>query len=472
MASRRVRITKSFVEQELAPGIYVDEKTPGFRLKVTSAGRKIYIVYGKPKGYRTADGKANAITYTIGHHGQPAITLGPDNQPRHDGSWTADKAEREAQRIWGLMRAGINPNDENQKRADADQAERIKKEGEKKAKELTLRLAFEDYLQSKRHKGRKLKDSTVYVYRCDIEKCLADWLDKPLLSIEESDVEARHRSISKDHPGQANHVMRILRAVFNFAMDEYKQDKKPIIEANPVRPLSKKSRWNRLSERSNIIMEYHLEAFFKACDELGHPIASDYLPFLLLTGLRADEAASLQWSQVDFKQRLVHIRETKNGNEHRFPLTDYLYALLKSRWQHRASQFVFGSEAGYMSDFRCQVGKVVERARQIIAASDDEEIRVSADSFSFTPHDLRRTFGTTASMLLPAYMVKRLLNHVNANDVTLTHYIHADTEMLREPMQAVNKRILDCAGVTDYGAPSDRPVSKVVQLREKRSATR
>ena len=65
----------------------------------------------------------------------------------------------------------------------------------------------------------------------------------------------------------------------------------------------------------------------------------------------------------------------------------------------------------------------------------------------FTIHDLRRTFATTAESLdLPAYALKRLMNHKMTNDVT-AGYIVTDVERLRKPMQLITDYILECMGV-------------------------
>ncbi|CDZ77228.1 hypothetical protein BN59_03649 [Legionella massiliensis] len=62
---------------------------------------------------------------------------------------------------------------------------------------------------------------------------------------------------------------------------------------------------------------------------------------------------------------------------------------------------------------------------------------VELSGVSFTVHDLRRTFATTAESLdLPAYALKRLLNHKMTNDVT-AGYIMRDVERLRTPMQRI-----------------------------------
>ena len=70
-----------------------------------------------------------------------------------------------------------------------------------------------------------------------------------------------------------------------------------------------------------------------------------------------------------------------------------------------------------------------------------------------TLHDLRRTFATVAERLdIPAYALKRLLNHKQGSDVT-AGYIVTDVERLREPMERVSDFMLKAAGVRDTPAP-------------------
>lgn len=76
----------------------------------------------------------------------------------------------------------------------------------------------------------------------------------------------------------------------------------------------------------------------------------------------------------------------------------------------------------------------------------------------FTLHDLRRTFVTIAESLdIPAYALKRLLNHrVSAADVTAGYIIH-DVERLRRPMQVITDYLLSTGGI--------RPAAEVIELR-------
>jgi integrase len=67
-------------------------------------------------------------------------------------------------------------------------------------------------------------------------------------------------------------------------------------------------------------------------------------------------------------------------------------------------------------------------------------------SSAFSLHDLRRTFITTAESLdIPAYALKRLLNHADG-DVT-AGYIILDNERLRAPMQRIADYLVRAMGI-------------------------
>ena len=83
-----------------------------------------------------------------------------------------------------------------------------------------------------------------------------------------------------------------------------------------------------------------------------------------------------------------------------------------------------------------------------------------ASGVSFCIHDLRRTFATVAESLdIPAYALKRLLNHANGTDVT-AGYIVANVERLREPMQKITDYVLKSAGLKE--------TAEVIHLKQAR----
>jgi integrase len=239
----------------------------------------------------------------------------------------------------------------------------------------------------------------------------------------------------------ADGVMRFLRSLLNFATVEYEApDGSPLLPFNPVIRLSQTRAWNRLKRRSTVIKPSQLAAWFKAVHELRGArvegiadtqgaLVGDFLILLLLTGLRRSEGASLRWKDVDLIEKTLTVRNTKNHDDHVLPLPDYLFELLSRRRELTASDFVFPGTGvkGYINEPRPQMAKVVAQS-----------------GIEFRLHDLRRTFATTAERLdIPAYALKRLLNH-RSSDVTAGYVIH-DIERLRKPMQAITDFMLRAA---------------------------
>src|SRR5580704_12712959 len=64
-------------------------------------------------------------------------------------------------------------------------------------------------------------------------------------------------------------------------------------------------------------------------------------------GLRACELVDLEWSQVDFKAAVLHVRRAKKGTPATHPLRgDELRALRKLQRESPAASYVFVSERG------------------------------------------------------------------------------------------------------------------------------
>ena len=115
-------------------------------------------------------------------------------------------------------------------------------------------------------------------------------------------------------------------------------------------------------------------------------------------------------------------------------MSDYLFDLFTARKAVSLpeSNFVFPGDGktGYNVEPRKVMKKIIDQS-----------------GVTFTLHDLRRTFITIAESLdIPAYALKRLLNHKMTQDVT-AGYIVMDVERLRAPMQKISAQILKLAGV-------------------------
>jgi integrase len=376
---------------------YRDSLLVGFGLRVGKSSKAYY-------AEKRVDGKT--VRKTIGNHGQI----------------TTEQARKEAQRLLGIMATGQNPND-------------VKKQ--EKAKAITLKEAFDEFLETR----KSLKPRTIYDYKRVMEFCFKNWQKKLISEISKDMVTKRHAQIGKESGGAyANLAMRVLRAVFNFAIAQYEDSEgNSIISENPVKRLSQTRAWYRVDRRNTVIKSHDLPAFFEGINQLQDTaltnkaeVVRDYILLLLFTGLRRQEAAKLRWDQVDFKAQTFTVTDTKNHEPLTLPLSDYLLTLLKARQEKRVNDYVFpgDGENGYIVEPRRQMAKVTK-----------------ISGVSFTLHDLRRTFITIAESLdISSYAVKRLINHKMSGDVT-AGYIIADVERLRKPMQQITDYILRTAGV-------------------------
>jgi integrase len=155
---------------------------------------------------------------------------------------------------------------------------------------------------------------------------------------------------------------------------------------------------------------------------------SDYLMFILFTGLRQSEASGLLWKDVDFNNNIFTVRDTKNHTDHTLPLTGHTINLLRGRELTSTGSFVFSGknpEKSIVNPYK-QIKKVREKS-----------------GVHFTMHDLRRTFATYAdSLYIQHSIIKRLINH-KETDVTSVHYIQSSIETLRKPMQQITDYILE-----------------------------
>lgn len=397
-----MRLTKQQVDKIEVPTsgqlFYRDDVLKGFALRVTESGARSFILE------KRVAGKVKRIT--LGRY--PDISV--------------EQARKQAHKLLGKIATGINP---------------IAERKASKQRAITLQEALTDYLKVR----KSMKASTKADYQKVIKSVFPDWLDRPLLDITKDMIAKRHAQYgSTRSESAANLAMRIMRAVFNFAAGQYEDEQgKSLILENPVKRLSHTRAWYRVSRRQTIIKKHELPRWYEAVMniemERSTNIANsirDFLLLLLFTGLRRSEAAKLKWDNVDFHAKTLTIHDTKNHEQHVLPLSEFLYDMLSKRKVQSESIYVFNGREpnSYIIEPRKVMDKIIERS-----------------GVQFTPHDLRRTFITIAESLdIPAYALKRLLNHKNKADVT-AGYLVIDVERLRKPMEQITDMLLKLIGV-------------------------
>ena len=376
------KLTKNFVDRVPLPesgyANYWDSDLKGYGLRVTPR-RKVFFVMGRLHGKATR------------------IPIGPY------GEVTPDKARKEAADLLHGMRKGIDPRAERKHQA---------------ALGVTLRQVTDAYMRD-----RSLKQTSKEGIDRYVDTSFAAWKDKPLASITRDMVTTRYNEL-REHglngegpaPAAANGAFVVLRALFNYAIQEYrKADGSPVITDNPCSVLYKK--WAKLKPRTTRIPENKVGAVWHALTTMEEAALTrnirtsiDLIKFLLLTGARLSEASTLTWDQVDLDAAWFHLPNPKNNNEVWLPLSTQAVELLTTRPRSTRNQFVFHStrsKPGHITDPRATLQHVSKVAGEHISA-----------------HDLRRTFTTigVATLKLELYKMELLTNHA-PRSVTEQHYL-------------------------------------------------
>ena len=66
-----------------------------------------------------------------------------------------------------------------------------------------------------------------------------------------------------------------------------------------------------------------------------------------------------------------------------------------------------------------------------------DTVNAAAEVQGVSAHKLRHTFASVAAQLVPAFTLRRLLNHTGGGDTASVHYVHVSDEQLRAAWQSV-----------------------------------
>lgn len=391
------KLTKAFIEKVQPPEKdyqnHWDDSVPGYGLRVTSRGKRVFVAMGRVKGM--------PVQLTIGTF----------------GAYTEENARKRAQKLLQQMREGIDPRDE-------------KKEDE--AAKVTLREVADAYFA----RPGMLKETSKVEMDRHVEQVFAAWKNKPIASITESDCRKRYNEMATKGlrgkgpaPVQAQISMTTLSTLINFAARLYKRANGwPLITNNPVTPL--KADWPAMKPRTRDIDEKKIGAVWnmlttmRAAPKNPDALAGiDLVMFLLLTGARRNEGAMLTWDRVDLDEGWFHLPDPKNRNSVWIPLSSQAIALLKARKpaddDKDASIYCFPSrsKAGHVMDTRAPLQRISKLIDQPLSA-----------------HDLRRTYVSTgvATLGIDLHKMELLTGHV-PQGITAKHYLRTSRLQYLQP---------------------------------------
>lgn len=396
---------------------------------------------------------------------------------------TLDEAKAAADAAYKRLRGGANLNAE-------------KRDG-RQILGMTLNQAFEAYIThyKRTYKARTGRDehkaNTVHFMEAQ-QKRLDKLCTKALSDISREDAAAAFDRIlgPKNHQTAAESAIKVGFRVFRYIMtldaeqaQEHKRDllltHNPFEKAMRERCRTRSVQMAQIREngarnplRNATVLGMWLDAAWDKRNKAGrgrNPTASDFLVLNLLLGTRRSELG-LHWGDrctdaeretenyADLGRRVVVLNRTKNNVRNVLPLGRLATRILAERLQARGKgdRFVFEHPKNF-PDMKVQHysdpgGAFLAITRQVSGQITGTALEHSVRWMKRTKkgesyrviklglHDLRRSFATLASTVVPYFAVQGLLNH-SSDDVT-TLYIDLDIEAKRGFVQTIEDALL------------------------------
>lgn len=387
-----------------------DTEVRGFGLKVTPAGRRIYVFQYRLPGKRVPE------RVTIGKHGDP---------------WTADQARAEAERLRGDIKRGVSPRERARRIAEearqavtvSELCERYLADGTATKKASTL---VADRGRIRRHIIPLLgKRKAAEITPADVRQFLADVAKGKTAADERTG--PRGRAIVTGGKGAASRTVGLLGGIFTFAVQE------GIRPDNPVRGVRRFA--DRKCER--FLSEAELRQLGEALDaaeaEGENWVAVAAVRALVLTGCRLSEVLRLRWAEVDLERTVLRLGDSKTGAK-AIVLGAAAAELLTSLPRQLGNPFVFPGEKAQ--------GHFVGLPRVW------NRIRARAGLADARLHDLRHSFASAgAGASVGLLVIGKLLGHRDPK--TTARYAHLADDPAKEAADRISAALARCLTATE-----------------------
>jgi integrase len=392
-----------------------DDELRGFGLKLTPAGRRVYLLQ-----YRLGGRGAATRRMTIGVHGSP---------------WAPAGARAEAERLLILVRQGKDPADEKAER-----------------KRIATELAFDSYsLKFLKDYGKpNWRDGTYGNAESNLRRYVTPILmRKPLPNVRRADISAVFDALPSGSPALPRNIFALIRKLFGWAVERGDIDRSPL-EGFKGPP--------NVASRDRVLSDAEVKLVWGGAGALGYPFGT-LARFLMVTGQRREEAAAMDWHELTQSTGEWNIPagRAKNGSAHTVPLSTLAISILDDRagpghWPKKGLIFSTTGKTP-ISGF----SKAKARLDKLVTEANDDD---AIDAWRL--HDLRRTLATGLQRLGVRFEVtEAVLNHVSGSKsgVAGVYQRHEWKQEKRDALDAWAahiERVLHGADVTNVIALAER----------------
>jgi integrase len=374
----RIRLTKSAIDA-LPPSqsdiVYWDAGCPGFGVKVTPNGRKVFIVL-----YRTGGAGSRLRKYTIGPYGR--VTL--------------HQARVAAQKVFAAKLDGRDPAAEKREAKRRVVADRV---------EDLLETFITQRLSQNRSGGE--------ISRLLRREVGLPWAGRSIHEITKRDVVEVVIAIDqRGAPIAANKTLKSIKTFLVWCVGRAVLDQSP---AEGV-PLPAKE-----VARDRVLDDEELARVILAARQIGGAYGG-IVEFLALTGQRREEVAQVQWEELDLARRIWTIPKsrTKNAKAHVVHLSEQALAAVKRA--NRGGPLVF-------SLLGTKPFREFSRAKR--------ELDQLSGVTGWRVHDLRRTCVSGMARLgVAPHVADKILNH-QAGTISGVAAVYQRHEFLAERRAAL-----------------------------------
>jgi integrase len=376
----RIRLTKSVIDDlPVLPKdtLYWDAGLPGFGVKVTPKGRKVFLVM-----YRVAGAGSRLRKYTVGPYGRVTLPM----------------ARAQAQKIFAARLDGRDPAEE-------------KKQSRRRLVVDRIDDLVETFIQERVSQTRTARRITNLLRR-DV---IAHWGTKSIHEIKKRDVIDLVTEISQRNAHAAYRLLKTLKTFFRWCIG------RAVIDFSPAEGVQ--SNWRDVS-RDRVLTDQELAAVVLGVRQMPWPYRG-VVEFLALTGQRREEVAQLKWYEIDGQARTwcMPAQRSKNNKAHIVHLSEPAWAVICGHLGE-PDAYVFGTSRGKHFQAFAKGKRALDRLT-----------RVSG----WRLHDLRRTAVSGMARLgVPPHVADKILNH-QSGTISGVAAIYQRHEFLAERKEALDR---------------------------------